>query len=185
MRHPTMEALSDHLGQVGIATLRYQFLYMERGSGPPDPQPVLTAMVRAAVLAAAGAAPDLPLFAGGKSMGGRMTSLAAAEAPLPGVHGIIFFGFPLHPAGRSGTSRAKHLAQVTVPMLFLQGTRDKLAELDLIQPMCAGLGSNATLHFLDGADHSFQVLKRSGRSNEDVLIEIAGVVGTWTSMHMG
>ena len=110
-----------------------------------------------------------------------MTSTAAAEAPLPGVRGIVFFGFPLHPSGRPDTSRARHLAKVTVPMLFLQGTRDKLAEPDLIQEVCAGLGPGATLHVLDGADHSFQVLKRSGRTDEEILNELVGVVGEWTS----
>jgi predicted alpha/beta-hydrolase family hydrolase len=180
MRHPTMEALSEHLNRAGIATFRYQFPYMERGSGPPDPTPVLTATVRAAVQAAADAAPDLPLFAGGKSMGGRMTSTGAAEEPLRGVRGLVFFGFPLHPAGRPGTSRARHLAKVTVPMLFLQGTRDKLAGLELIQEVCAALEEQATLHVIDGADHSFKVLKRSGRTDEQVLLEIADVTRRWT-----
>lgn len=180
MRHPTMEALNGHLNQAGIGTFRYQFPYMERGGGPPDQTSVLIATVRAAVLAAAAEAPDLSLFAGGKSMGGRMTSLAAAEEPLPHVRGIVFFGFPLHPAGRPGTGRANHLAKVTIPLLFLQGTRDRLAELDLIQAVCSGLGSSARLYVIEGADHSFHVLKRSGRTDVQVLIELAGVVQDWT-----
>jgi hypothetical protein len=179
MRHPFMSAFAGALAARGVATFRYQFAYMERGLGRPDAQPVLLATVRAAVAAARAAAGDLPLLAGGKSMGGRMTSLAAAEAPLDGVRGIVFVGFPLHPAGAPGTSRAEHLACVTVPMLFLQGTRDALAGLDLLAPVVDGLGPRATMHVIEGADHSFAVLKRSGRTNGEVLEELADTTAQW------
>jgi predicted alpha/beta-hydrolase family hydrolase len=182
MLHTGMETLSRHLGEAGIATFRYQFPYMERGGGPPNPQVVLTATVGAAVSAAAEACPDLPLFAGGRSMGGRMTSLAASKSPLPRVQGLIFFAFPLHPSKRPGDARAKHLSQVTVPMLFLQGTRDTLAELDLLLPVCERLGPRATLHILEGADHSFHVLKRSGRTDEQVMVELTDAVSEWTQL---
>jgi predicted alpha/beta-hydrolase family hydrolase len=179
MEHRFMEAASACLAGHGIATLRYQFPYMEAGSRRPDVRATLLATVRAAAALAAATAPDLPLFAGGKSMGGRMTSLAAAEAPLAGVRGLVFFGFPLHPAGRPSIERAGHLARVTVPMLFLQGTRDQLAEIDLLRPVCAGLGDRATLHVVEGADHSFHMLKRSGRSDQEVLAELARTVAKW------
>jgi predicted alpha/beta-hydrolase family hydrolase len=184
MCHPGMETLSHHLGEAGIATFRYQFPYMERGGGPPNPQVVLTATVGAAVSAAAEACPDLLLFAGGRSMGGRMTSLAASKSPLPRVQGLIFFAFPLHPSKRPGDARAKHLSQVTVPMLFLQGTRDTLAELDLLLPVCERLGPRATLHVLEGADHSFHVLKRSGRTDEQVMVELTDAVSEWTQLQL-
>jgi predicted alpha/beta-hydrolase family hydrolase len=141
---------------------------------------VLLATVRNAIAAAQAAAPDLPLIAGGKSMGGRMTSLAASETPLAGVRGIAFVGFPLHPAGAPSTTRAAHLDKVTVPMLFLQGTRDTLAGLDLLTPITAALGARATLHVIDGADHAFAVLKRSGRTNTAVLDELADTIASWT-----
>ena len=173
MRHRFMEAMSAALAGVGIATFRYQFPYMEAGSGRPDPRAVLLATVRAAIAAAKAAAPDLPLLAGGKSMGGRMTSQAAAEAPLTDVRGLVFFGFPLHPAGRPADERGAHLAEVAVPMLFLQGERDQLADLTLLRPICARLGARATLHVLPTADHSFHVLKRSGRTDADVVDELA------------
>lgn len=176
MTHPFLNALSDDLATVGVATFRYQFPYMERRRQRPDPPSVLTATVAAAVRAAADAAPDLPLLAGGKSMGGRMTSQAAAGSPLPGVRGIVFFGFPLHPPGRPGTTRADHLARVTVPMLFLQGTRDEFADLELLRPITEGLGKQSTLHVIDGADHSFHVLKRSGRTDDDVRRELVDTV---------
>lgn len=179
MRHRFLEALAGRLADQGIATFRYQFPYMEAGSGRPDRPPVLTAAVRAAVAAAAAAAPDLPLLAGGKSMGGRMTSTAAAEAPLPGVRGLVFFGFPLHAAGKPDTGRGAHLSRVGVPMLFLQGTRDALADLDLLRPVLEPLGERATLHVVDGADHSFAVLKRSGRTGDEVLDELAGTTAEW------
>lgn len=179
MRHRFMQDMSACLARAGIATLRYQFPYMEAGSRRPDARPVLLATVRAAVDAARAAAPALPLFAGGKSMGGRMTSLAAAEAPLAGVRGLVFFGFPLHPAGRPSTERAEHLERVDLPMLFLQGERDKLAGLDLLRPVCARLAPRATLHVVPTADHGFHVLKSAGRSDADVLAELARTVAAW------
>src|SRR5213079_461081 len=162
MRHPFLESISQRLAEQGIATLRYQFPYMERRSRRPDPPAVAAATVRAAVAEAARIAPDLPLVAGGKSFGGRMTSTAQAEEPLPGVRGLVFLGFPLHPPGRAGDQRAEHLAQVQVPMLFLQGTRDDFADLTLLKPLIKRLGQRATLHLVEGGDHSFHVLKRSG-----------------------
>jgi uncharacterized protein len=181
MRHAFLEGLSGALAAAGIATFRYQFPYMERGGGGLDGRAVLLATVRAAVGAAEGAAPDLPLFAGGHSMSGRMTSLAAAEAPLPDLRGIVFVAFPLHPAGKPGTERAEHLAQVTVPMLFLQGTRDDLADLELLRPICDRLGNRATLHVVETADHGFKVLKRGRGSDEPVLDELARVIAGWTA----
>ncbi len=181
MRHAFMEAVARALADHGIATLRYQFPYMEQGSRRPDSRPVLLATVRAAVAAASEIAGGLPLLAGGKSMGGRMTSMAAAEAALPEVRGLVFFGFPLHPAGRPSTERGGHLSKVTVPMLFLQGTRDNLAELDLLRPICDGLGKRAELHTVDGADHSFHVLKSSGRTDRQILEELARIVASWAS----
>jgi predicted alpha/beta-hydrolase family hydrolase len=178
MRHPFMESAAAVLSANGIATFRYQFAYMEKG-GRLDPQPVLLATVRSAVAAARAAAGDLPLIAGGKSMGGRMTSLAAAAMPLEGVQGLAFFGFPLHPAGQPGTSRAEHLTRVGVPMLFLQGTRDTLAELELLGPIVKRL-PRAIMHVVDGADHSFAVLKKSGRTNQQVLEDLAATVVEWT-----
>ena len=179
MRHRFLEDASRALADRGIATFRYQFPYLENRASRPDPQPVLLATVRSAVDAARSAAPELPLLAGGKSMGGRMTSLASAAEALPGVKGLVFFGFPLHPAGAPGTSRAEHLMRVRTPMLFLQGARDKLAELDLLRPVVEQLPSPATLHVVDGADHSFGVLKRSGRTGADVLEELARTVAEW------
>jgi predicted alpha/beta-hydrolase family hydrolase len=184
MRHPGMESNAALLADKGIASLRYQFPYMERGGGRIDPQPILLATVRAAVRTAREAAPDLPLLAGGRSMGGRMTSLAAAAEPLEGVRGLVFFAFPLHAAGRPGTERAEHLARVTVPMLFLQGTRDPLSDLTLLGPVLERLGERVTLHVVDGADHSFAVLKRSGRSKQDVLEELGDAVVEWAA-HRG
>jgi predicted alpha/beta-hydrolase family hydrolase len=179
MRHPFMAATSGRLAAAGIATFRYQFPYMEAGSRRPDFRATLLATVRAALAAAAAAAPDLSLLAGGKSMGGRMTSLAAAEAPLAGVRGLVFFGFPLHPAGRPSSERADHLDQVDLPMLFLQGERDKLAELELLRPVCARLGARATLHEIPSADHGFHVPKRSGRTDAEVLDDLARTVAAW------
>ncbi len=179
MSHSFMENLADELASVGIATMRYQFPYMEGRRRVPDAPAVLTATVAAAVRAAATAAPELPLLAGGKSMGGRMTSQAAAQRPLEGVRGLVFFGFPLHPPKRPATKRADHLTEVTVPMLFLQGTRDELAELDLLRPICAELGSLSTLTVIDGADHSFHVLKRSGTNDTAVLQQLARTVASW------
>lgn len=179
MEHPFMEGVAARLAERGIATFRYNFPYTEAKRGRPDRTVVLLSAVRAAVAAAAESLPGLPLLAGGKSMGGRMTSQAQAEAPLPGVRGLAFLGFPLHPPKRPATERAKHLARVDVPMLFLQGTRDDLAELELIRGVAAELGSRATLRVVDGADHGFHVLKRSGRTDEEVLDELADGVARW------
>jgi uncharacterized protein len=182
MRHAFLEELCLRLARRGVATFRYQFPYMEQGRRSPSPRPLLLATVRSALAAAAEAAGDLPLVAGGKSMGGRMTSLAAAEAPLPGVRGLAFLGFPLHAAGRPGSERGTHLEQVGLPMLFVQGSRDKLAELELLRPLCARLGERATLHVVDGGDHSFRVLKRSGRSDAEALDEVADAVAEWLGL---
>jgi predicted alpha/beta-hydrolase family hydrolase len=179
MRHPSMQDTVRALGAHGFATLRYQFPYTEKGSRRPDPQPVLTATVRAAVTFAGENAGGLPLLAGGKSMGGRMTSLAQAEEHLPGVGGLIFLGFPLHPAGAPAITRAEHLARVEVPMLFLQGSKDKLAGLDLLRPVLERLGARVTLHVIEGADHSFVVPKSSGRTRAGVFDELAQVAATW------
>jgi uncharacterized protein len=179
MGHPFMDMLAGELAGVGVATLRYQFPYMEERRRLPDAPTLLTATVVAAVRAAAQAVPGLPLLAGGKSMGGRMTSQAAAQRPLNGVQGLVFFGFPLHPANRPGTKRADHLAKVTIPMLFLQGTRDTFADLKLFRPVCAKIGSRATLHVIETADHSFHVLKSSGRNDAEVLRELAETAVSW------
>lgn len=182
MRHPFMEAASHALAASGVATLRYEFPYMEAGRRMPDRQGILVDTVRSAVATAIRIAPELPLFAGGKSMGGRMTSTAAAEAPLADVRGIVFYGFPLHRPGDESDARADHLAEVALPMLFLQGTRDRLAELVRIRRVCERLGSRATLHLVEGADHGFAVLRRSGRTDADVLLEMAAVVARWTRL---
>jgi predicted alpha/beta-hydrolase family hydrolase len=181
MRHRFMAAMSAALTEQRIATFRYQFPYMEAGGRRPDSRATLLTTVRSAIAAARAAAPDLPLLAGGKSMGGRMTSLAAAEAPLEGVLGLVFFGFPLHAAGRPSSERGAHLADVGVPMLFLQGERDQLADLALLRPVCAGLGERASLHVVPTADHSFHVLKRSGRTDAEVLVELAATVAAWSA----
>ncbi|MEM7030194.1 MAG: alpha/beta family hydrolase [Chloroflexota bacterium] len=180
MRSQNLTTIAEKLAEVGIATFRYQFPYMERGGGGRDSQAVSLATVRAAVQAAHNAAEDLLLLAGGHSFGGRMTSLAAAETPLAQVKGLVFFAFPLHPSGKPAVERATHLPEVTVPMLFLSGTRDKLAELNLLQPVCEKLGDKTTLHLLDTADHGFKVLKRSRTSKEDVYDEMARVMKAWT-----
>jgi uncharacterized protein len=181
MNHPFLEKLARELGELAIATFRYQFPYMEQRRRVPDPPAVLTSAVRAAVRAARQTAPDLPILAGGKSMGGRMTSQAAAEHPpeFDDVRGLVFFGFPLHPPGRPGTRRAEHLAQVKKPMLFLQGTRDQFAELKLLRPICAELGALATLHEIETADHSFHVLKSSGKTDAEIMRELAQSVRAW------
>jgi predicted alpha/beta-hydrolase family hydrolase len=177
MHHRYMTGMSDRLVERGIGTFRYQFPYTEAGKKRPDPQPKLLATVRSAVRRAADE--GLPLIAGGKSMGGRMTSLAAAAEPLSGVRGIVFFGFPLHAPGKPGTERAAHLSDVTVPLLFLQGTRDTLARLELIEPVIENLGDRATLHVADGADHGFHVPRRSGRTDAEVMDELADAVAVW------
>jgi predicted alpha/beta-hydrolase family hydrolase len=179
MRHAFMEDVAQRLAACGIATLRYQFPYSDQGRRRIDPEPLLLATVRAAVAAGRELAGGAPVLAGGKSMGGRMTSRAAAQAPLEDVHGLVFLGFPLHPAGQPGTMRADHLARVTLPMLFLQGTRDTLAELELLRPVIEKLGARATLRIIEHADHGFHVLKRSGRTDEEVLDELAGAVAEW------
>jgi uncharacterized protein len=179
MNHAFMTATAQGLVQRGIATLRFQFPYMEQGSKRPDSPAVAQAAVRAAVEEAAQQLPGVPLFAGGKSFGGRMTSQAQAAQPLPHVRGIVFVGFPLHPPGQPSIERASHLAAVDLPMLFLQGTRDELAQLDLIRQATAKLGSRATLHVVEGADHSFHVLVRSGRNDAQVREELLDVMAGW------
>lgn len=179
MTHPFMAALAEELARVGVATFRYQFPYMQNRRRVPDSPAILTSTVAAAVRAAAEAAPGLPLLAGGKSMGGRMTSTAAAQGQINDVRGIVFFGFPLHPPKAPGTKRAEHLEKVGVPMLFLQGTRDDLADLTLLRPICSELGERATLHIIQGADHSFHVLKKSGKADSEVLRELAETSLQW------
>ena len=179
MTHPFMAAVADGLAERGIATLRYQFPYMEQGSKRPDSPKVAHAAVRAAVMEASRLVPGLPVFAGGKSFGGRMTSQAQATSPLPGVRGLVFLGFPLHPAGQPSTERAKHLFEVQIPMLFLQGTRDELAQLSLIQGVCKDLGSRATLKLFQDADHSFHVLARTGRKDAEVRSELMDAFAGW------
>ena len=179
MTHSFMETVALGLFERGIATLRYQFPYMEKGSRRPDPPAIAHAAVRAAVAEAGQRCPGLPLIAGGKSFGGRMTSQAQAAAALDGVRGLAFLGFPLHPAGKPSSDRAKHLADVDIPMLFLQGTRDTLAEVGLLEPVVERLGPSATLHLVDGADHSFHVLARSGRNDREVMAEILDAFAAW------
>jgi len=181
MQHPFMQAAAEQLATQKIATFRYQFPYMEKGKKSPDSQTTLRATIVSAVETAKKAARGLPLLAGGKSMGGRLTSLVAAEGGLPDVRGLIFYGFPLHAAGKPSSERGAHLAEVIVPMLFLQGTRDRLAELACIMPLCRSLGKRATLHIVEGGDHSFHVLKRSGRTDEEVQNELGETVGSWVS----
>ena len=181
MRHPFMERLAVALAERGIATFRYQFPYTEAGRKRPDREPVLRATVVAAVGAARERAPDLSLLAGGKSMGGRMTSRATAIDGLPGVQGLVFFGFPLHPPGKPSTERADHLADVEAPMLFLQGERDAFGGLDLVKPLVERLGRRATLHVVASADHGFHVPKRSGRTDVGVLAELAGRTDEWSA----
>jgi uncharacterized protein len=179
MSHAFMSAVAEGLAERGVATLRYQFPYMEKGSKRPDPPAVAHAAVRGAVAAAAQHCPGLALIAGGKSFGARMTSQAQAKAPLAGVQGLAFLGFPLHPAGKACSDRADHLAEVEIPMLFLQGTSDKLAELELLKPVVKKLGSRATLHPVEGADHSFHVPKRSGRDDGEVMAEMLDTFVAW------
>lgn len=179
MNHAFIAAMASGLAQRRIATLRFQFPYMEQGSKRTDPPKIAHAAVRAAVQEAAKRLPDVPLFAGGKSYGGRMASQAQAAEPLANVRGLVFAGFPLHPAGKPSTERAGHLADVRVPMLFLQGTRDTLADLDLIRETTAKLGSRATLHVVEGADHSFHVLARSGRNDAQVREELLDAMAGW------
>jgi uncharacterized protein len=179
MTHPFMEAVATGLAERGVATLRYQFPYMEKASKRPDPPGIAQAAVRAAVAEAGRHCGNLRLIAGGKSFGGRMTSQAQAAAPLAGVRGLAFLGFPLHPAGKPSSDRAKHVAAVRVPMLFMQGTRDNLAELSLLEPVVKNLGPLASLHRVEGADHSFHVPARSGRKDSEVMNEILDAFANW------
>jgi uncharacterized protein len=181
MHHAFMGGISRALAAAGIATLRYQFPYMAAGRRRPDPRPLLMATVRAAVASGRELAPGVPLLAGGKSMGGRMTSQAAAEAALAGVRGLVFLGFPLHPAGRPGTERADHLAALDLPLLFLQGERDRLCDLGLLRPILERLAAPATLHVVPDADHGFHLPKRSGRSDAEVLADLARMVAAWVA----
>ena len=181
MRHRFMEETAQKLADQAIATFRYQFAYMEKGIKRPDGEAVLTATVRAAVAAAKKHGEGLRLFAGGKSMGGRMTSLAAAKEPLEGVRGLIYFGFPLHAAGRPSADRGQHLFDVKLPMLFQQGSRDALADLKLLKPLCARLGEKVELFVIDGGDHSFHLLKSSGRSDDQALDEAVTKASSWIS----
>jgi predicted alpha/beta-hydrolase family hydrolase len=179
MQHKSMAAVAEGLAGLGIATLRYQFPYMEQGKRRPDPPPLCHATVRAAVAEAARLLPGLPLVAGGRSFGGRMTSQAQALAPLPGVRGLAFLAFPLHPAGAPSDTRAEHLARVSIPMLFLTGTRDALAERTLLEPVVARLGERATLSLIEDADHSFHVPARSGRNDAQVLDGVSQRLAAW------
>lgn len=179
MDHPFMEAVSAGLATRGVATLRYQFPYMHAGRRRPDPRTRLVATVGAAIAFGRRTFRGLPLVAGGKSMGGRMTSRWAASTGGAGVEGLVFLGFPLHPSGKRGTERAEHLREVAQPMLFVQGTRDDLAELTLVRRVCETLGRRAALHVVDGADHGFHVLRRSGRTNEEAMAELVTCAADW------
>jgi predicted alpha/beta-hydrolase family hydrolase len=179
MTHKAMESNAQRLAERGIATLRYQFPYMEKGSRRPDPPRIAHAAVRAAADKARELAPDLPLFAGGRSFGGRMTSQTQAETPLPGVRGLAFLGFPLHPSGKPGIERAEHLSRVQIPMLFISGSKDALAELQLLEPVVAKLGDGATLHLVQQADHSFKVAAKSGRTASDAEAEALDALVDW------
>jgi hypothetical protein len=179
MTHKSMESNAQGLAERGIATLRYQFPYMEKGSKRPDPPRIAHAAVRAAAAEASKLAADLPLFAGGRSFGGRMTSQAQADSPLREVRGLAFLGFPLHPAGKPGIERAEHLSRVQVPMLFVSGARDALAEMHLLEPVVAGLGDLATLHVVADADHSLRVPARSGRTPAEAEAEALDALAEW------
>ena len=185
MRHPFMETMTELLAERGLATLRYEFPYMNAGRRRPDPPETLKAAVTQAVARARAESGDLPVIAGGKSLGGRMTSLAAAGGGLPGVGGLVFLGFPLHAPGKPGVGRAEHLDDIEQPMLLIQGTRDSLADLNLITSVCKRVGGKATLHVVDGGDHSFKVLKRSGRDQGEVMTEIANTVVAWATRILG
>ncbi|MYK95938.1 alpha/beta hydrolase [Candidatus Poribacteria bacterium] len=178
MRSATLQTIAERLADIGIATFRYQFPYMERGGGGRESEAVALQTVRSAAAAAHEAANDLSILVGGHSYSGRMSSMSAAKEPIEHVKGLVFFAFPLHPSGREGTERAEHLADVTIPMLFLSGTRDKLAVLDLLEPVCEKLADKATLHLLDTADHGFKALKRR-KTEEDVFVEMARVLSEW------
>jgi len=179
MTHPFMASIANELAARGVATLRYQFPYMERGSKRPDTPKAAHAAVRAAVAEAARRLPEMPLFAGGKSFGGRMTSQAQAATPMPGVAGLIFLGFPLHPPGQPSDARGAHLSDVAIPMLFLQGSRDEFATLALLEPLASALGTRATLRLFDDADHSFRVPARTGRKDSEIRTELADAIADW------
>ena len=179
MRHRFMEVTAAKLAELGIATLRYQFPYMEKRTKRPDSESMLTDTVRAAITAAKKIAGDLPLFAGGKSMGGRMTSLVAAKEPLDGVRGLIYFGFPLHAMGKPGAERGAHLAEIRLPMIFLQGSRDALADLKLLKPLCKKLGTDVVLFVIEGGDHSFHMLKSARKSDEQALSDVVKKAAQW------
>ena len=183
MEHPFMRAAATELAAHGIATLRFQFPYLERGARRPDPPPVCHATVRAACSEARRRAPAAALFAGGRSFGGRMTSQAQALEPLAGVRGLAFLGFPLHPAGKPAVTRAEHLARVALPLLFVQGTRDALAEVALVDGVLARLGSRATVHWVPQADHAFHVPARSGRTDAEVRAALLAALATWMGSH--
>ena len=183
MTHRSMVAIADGLEARGVATLRYQFPYMEKGGKRPDPPPIAHAAVRAAVAEAGLRAPHLPLFAGGRSFGGRMTSQAQAKAPLGDVRGLVFFAFPLHPAGKPSVERAAHLRDVAIPMLFLQGAQDALADLDLLKQTVSELGARASLHLADHADHAFHVPAKSGRKDPEILADLLIVAADWMGAH--
>jgi predicted alpha/beta-hydrolase family hydrolase len=185
MTHPSLAAVAAELAERRIATLRYQFPYMEQGGKRPDPPKLAHATVRAAVAEAARLLPQMPLFAGGRSFGGRMTSQAQALSPLPGIRGLIFLGFPLHPAGRPSRERGEHLFDVEIPMLFLQGTRDALAMLDELEPICEALGVRATLRLFADADHSFHVPARTGRKDAQVRAEMLDALAAWIEEVLG
>jgi predicted alpha/beta-hydrolase family hydrolase len=179
MRHKFMDEIARKLAIFGLATLRYQFPYMEKRIKRPDSEAILTVTVRAAVAAAQKHGAGLPLYAGGKSMGGRMTSLAAATEPLVDVRGLVFFGFPLHAPGKMSAERGEHLLDVKVPMLFIQGSRDALADLNLLKPLCARVGKRAELFVIKGGDHSFHMLKSAGRSDDEVMQDVAVKASNW------
>lgn len=185
MNHEFMAAIASEFAKHAVATLRYQFEYMERGSKRPDPPKLAHLAVRAAVAKAADILPDVPMFAGGKSFGGRMTSQAQAETPIPGIRGLVFFGFPLHPAGKPSIERAAHLLQVDRPMLFLQGTRDELADLSRLREAIAPLHTRATLEVFEDADHSFHVRARSGRRDDQVRASLVEIAATWMGRVLG
>ncbi len=183
MKHPFLERIAQTLANKSIATFRYEFPYMQSGKNRPDPPAIAEAAVRTAVAEAARVAPGVPIFAGGKSFGGRMTSQAQASQPMPGVRGLVFLGFPLHAPGKPGMTRAEHLTSVDVPMLFLQGTRDEFAQLDLLQQVVKSLGDRAMLHLITEGDHSFKVPKRTGKSEADVMNELADTIQEWAAQH--